>query len=297
MDDEQNAGSVTASPRRAAVDPAMPDRNCGPLTAPRPGEALTATRIGAVNGTVAAALVGVACAMPWAIGALVFQGSVSWQSALARWALLLATAVAVASAVIVGASSLWFARFGGRRDAAAEALPQAYRYLAAPDFDARAGALLRRAQDAIDRVRSSEVCQAGLLDRAAFGTALAAQEREIALALRQQSLLRHARAELPVVAEKSAASHLLDRQYEAAHLADQSIVSRIGALEQLAAEVCRADDAYRDRRALAAVSELADQHLDMLARTAADSHGIAEIAVLSQQASAVHLALRDLPPV
>jgi hypothetical protein len=42
-----------------------------------------------------------------------------------------------------------------------------------------------------------------------------------------------------------------------------------------------------------ALADLHDQHLDMLARTAADEHAIAEIDRLSEQARAVRRALRQ----
>jgi hypothetical protein len=290
MDDEQNAGSRTASLRRPAADPVTAGRAFGPLTAPRAGERLTTTVSAAVTGMVAAVVVAIAVAMPWAVGVLIFQGPERWQSSLARWALLLA-----AAAVLLGASFVWFARFRSNGAPAVGAGNQAGRHLTEADLDAQDSALLRRAQDAIDAVRSAEVCRAGLLDAAAYRTALAAHEWEIATALRQQSELRQARARLPAIAEDSAAAELLDRQHEAAHLAEQSIAGRVTALEQLAAEVRGADKAHRDWLALVAVSELADRHLDMLARTAADSHAIAEIAAMSQHARSVHIALRGLP--
>lgn len=294
MDDEQNAGGVSAPLRRPAADPAIARPDRGLLSASRTGERLAATMSGAVTGLVAAALVAVGGATPWAIGVLVFLGPAGWQSALARWAMLLAAVVAAPAVVILVASFIWSGQFSGRQASAVAARADSGRYLTAGDFDARAAALLRRAQDAIDAVTASEVWQVGLLDVVAHGTALAAQEWEIALAVREQARLRQARAQLPVIADDSAARELLDSHHEAAEFADRSVAGRVAALEQLAAEVRRADSAYRDWRGHAAVSELADRHMDMLARTAADSHAVAEIAAISQQARAVHLALRDL---
>ena len=87
---------------------------------------------------------------------------------------------------------------------------------------------------------------------------------------------------------------LLDRQLQAAQIADSSIASRVAALERYAAEVRQADAAYRDWRQAAALAELDRQHLDILARTAADEHGIAEIEDMSEQVRAIILVLRDL---
>jgi hypothetical protein len=295
MDDEQNVGSVSASLRRSAVDPAIAGRDRRPLTPPGCGERLAAAISGAVNGVAAAVFVAaLGAAIPWAIGVLVFLGPARWQSSLARWALVVAAAVALATAVARGASFVWFVRFGSWSASAVGAGTHDGRCLTASDFDARSSALLGRAQDAIDAVRSSDVCQAGLLDAGSYGAALATQEWEIALALRQQTELREARAQLPAIAEDSPARELLDRQHECAHLADQSIAARVTSLEELAAEVRRADNAYRDWRTYGAVSDLADRHLDMLARTAADSHAIAEIAAMSQQARGVHSALLEM---
>ncbi len=58
------------------------------------------------------------------------------------------------------------------------------------------------------------------------------------------------------------------------------------------------DPAWADallRRPAVALAEVSLQHLDMLARTAADEHGIAEIDTLSRQAGAVRRAFREPP--
>jgi hypothetical protein len=295
MDDEQNVGSVTASLRRSAVDPAIAECDRRPPTPPGSVKRLAARVSGAVNVVATAVFVAaVGAAIPWAIGVLVFLGSTRWQSSLARWALVVAAAVALVTVVVRFASFIWFIRFGTWGASEVGARTHGDGCLTASDFDARSSALLGRAQDAIDAVRSSDVCQAGLLDAGACGAALAAQEWEIALALREQTELREARALLPAIAEDSPARELLDRQHECADLADQSVAARVTSLEELAAEVRRADNGYRDWQAYAAVSELADRHLDMLARTAADSLAIAEIAAMSQQARVVHSALREM---
>jgi hypothetical protein len=77
---------------------------------------------------------------------------------------------------------------------------------------------------------------------------------------------------------------LLDEHRQAARAADQSIANRVSALENYAAEISRADVAYRDWRQHAAVVELTGAHLDMLARTAADEYGIIELDALTERA-------------
>ena len=117
------------------------------------------------------------------------------------------------------------------------------RYLTAADFDARSRVLLRRSQDAVDSVTSSEIYQAGLLDAPAASLALAGQEWDIALTLREQARLRAKRAELSAAGAAPQTAAVLDRQVQAAQLADASIAGRIAALEGYAAEVREADAA------------------------------------------------------
>jgi hypothetical protein len=313
MDDQQSATWADATLRRPAIDPAIPGRArdlllaagtvLTPASQSRPArsrdylpvhsEKREATVYGAVTGMTTAAFVAVGGATPWAIGVLIFQGPADWQSASGRYALLLAEIIAAVTAVVFGARIVRFGQIGGRQsDAAARTYHG--RYLTSDDFDARTRMLLRRTQDAVDAVASSLVCRAGLLDEQAGSAALAAQEWEIALTLSEQARLRRKRAELPAISGGTAAAELLERQRHAARLADQSIADRVAALERYAAEVREADDAYSDWRQHATVAELSGQHLDMLARTAADAHGVAEIEAMSQQARAVRLALREL---
>jgi len=113
-------------------------------------------------------------------------------------------------------------------------------------LDASSRVLLRRAQDAIAAVTSSEVCQAGLLDSASVSMALADQESDIAAALRDQARVRARRAELAPASPGPMTSAVVSRQVHAAQLAESSLVSRVEALERYAAEVREADAAYRD---------------------------------------------------
>jgi len=312
LDDQHHAAWVGAL-RRPAVDPGIPSADRALLTAPgtfltpayrsRPGRHRDylptdpgrrgATIEGAVGGMTAAALIAVFGATPLAIGVLIFQGPAGWETALGRYALLLAEVIAVVTAVVLVVRIVRFGQPDGKVPAEMAARTYHGRYLTAADFDARSRALLRRAQDAADVVTSSQVCRTGMLDEAA-GPALAGQEWDIALALREQARLRARRADLSTAHAGSVTTALLDRQVQAGELADASVVARVAALERYAAEVREADAAYRDWEQAEALAELSGQHLDMLARTAADEHGIEAIQAMSQQACAVRLALREL---
>lgn len=314
MDDQHATVWAGTMLRRPAVDPRVPRGDRALLTAP--GALLTPacrdrparirdflpsdpakremTIDAAVIGMAAAAFTAIGGAVPLAVGVLVFQGAVGWQSVSGRYALLVAEIIAVVTAVVFGSRIVRFGQLNGKAPANVAARAYHGRYLTAADFDARSRALLRRAQDAVDAVTCSDICQAGLLDEPAVSAALADQEWDIAVALREQARLRASRAELSSANAGAVTAALLDRQLQAAQIADSSIASRVAALERYAAEVRQADAAYRDWQQATALAELDGQHLDMLARTAADEHGIAEIEDMSQQARAIGLALRDL---
>jgi hypothetical protein len=311
MDDPRHVAWADAVLRRPAVDPDIPPADRVLLTAP--GTLLTpasrtrpartrgylpvdpskreATVDGAVIGLVAAGGVAVGGTTPLAIGVLVFQGPVGWQSASSHVALILAEIIAIVTAVIFGTRMIRFGQLNGQVPAEVAARAYHGRYLTGADFDARSRVLLRRAQDAVDVVTSAAVYQAGFLDAPAATAALADQEWDIAVTLREQARLRARRAELSR-RNASAVTALLKRHSQAAQLADSSVAARVAALERYAAQVREADAAYRDWQQAAALAELGDQHLDLLARTAADEHGIAEIEAMSEQARAVYLALR-----
>jgi hypothetical protein len=315
MDDQHDSPWADAMLRRPAVDPGIPGPERALLTAP--GTLLTPARHarparnrdylptdpdrrgvtvdGAVMGMTAAAFAAIGGATPLAIGTLIFQDPVGWQSASGRYGLLLAEILAIITAVVFITRIVRFGQPGGKAPADVAARTYHGRYLTAADFDARSRMLLRRAQDAVDGVTSSQICQAGLLDAPAVSLALASQEWDIALALREQARLRARRAELSADGAGPETAAVLDRQVQAAQLADDSIAARVAALDGYAADVREADAAYRDWRQAAALAEVGRQHLDMLARTAADEHGIAEIDVMSRQARAVRQAFRAPP--
>jgi len=305
------AGAVL---RRPAVDPAIPAPARGLLTAP--GTILTpasqqrprlhrdylpahpakraATVYGAVTGMTAAAIIAITGTTPWAVGVLILQGPNGWQSASGQVALLLAEFIAMLTAVLFTLRVVRFGQLNGQPPAVAAARAYHRHYLTGADFDASARMLLRRAQDAIDAANSSQVNRAGLLEGSGDSLALAWQEWDIAVSLREQARLRGLRASLPELSPGSPAARLLQGQQEAAVAAERSTAERVMALEQYAAEVRDADAAYRDWAQHAAVDQLTGPHLDILARTAADEHGIAALRAMSEQARAVRQALREI---
>ncbi len=313
MADPRHVAWADAVLRRPAVDPdipraarvllAAPGTPVTPASRTRPARTRDylpvdpgkreATVEGAVIGLVAAGCVAVGGTTPLAIGVLVFQGPVAWQSASSHVALILAQLIAIITAVIFGARVIRFGQLNGQVPADVAARAYHGRYLTGADFDARARCLLRRVQDAVDAVTTSEVYLAGFLDAPAARAALADQEWDIAVALREQARLRAQRAEPGLRDAGAMTAALLKRQAQAAQLADSSVAARVAALEHYAAQVREADAAYRDWQQAAALAELTDRHLGLLARTAADEHGIAEIETMSQQARAVYLALRQ----
>jgi hypothetical protein len=314
MSDRHDETWADVTLRRPAVDPALPAAARRLLTAP--GAILTAagqgrerprrdylpaqpqqrqaTVDGAVTGMTTAAFLAIAGATPWAIGVLIFQGPAGWQSASSHVALVLAQVIAAATAVVFTVRVARFGQLNGLAPETAAARSYRGRYLTGTDFDAPARRLLRRAQDAVDTANSSRVSRAGLLDEAGDSAALAWQEWDIALALREQARLRGVRASLPGLSAGSPAARLLEHHDEAAVTAERSVAERVSALERYAEEVRQADAAYRDWEQYEQVARLTGQHLDMLARTAADEHGVAAIEAMSAQARAVREALREI---
>jgi hypothetical protein len=311
----RDTGAADTTLRRPAIDPALPRADRALLTAP--GTLLTpasqgrparrrdylprdrgrrlATVDGAAVGLTGAMMIAVLGTAPLAVGVLALQAQTAWESASSHYALLLAEIITIITIVIFGFRVAVFGQPTGRVPAEVAARTHHGRYLTDGDFDPSGRVLLRRAQDAIDAVTSSQVCQADFLDQAAVSTALAGQEWDVAVALREHARLRAGRAELAGTGASPAIAAALRRQVRAAKLAETSIAARVEALERFAAEVGRADAAYRDWRQEARLAELHGQHLDLLARTAADEHGIAEIEAMSQQARAVRLAFGEPP--
>lgn len=310
---DQHEVWADATLRRPVADPAVPDADRALLTAhsalltPAGSDRPARRRVylpidpakrletvdGAVMGMTSAMVTAVFGTVPLAVGTLLLQDPTSWEYTSNRYALLIAELIAIITAVLLGVRISRFGQPTGKIPAVMAARAYHGRYLTDADFDARSRVLLRRAQDAIDSVLSSQVCAADLLDQAAARAALASQEWEIAVALREQARLRVRRSELPAVRPGTRAATLLAGQAQAAHLADASVAGRVAALERYAAEVQAADAAWRDWQQAAVVAELEGQHLDMTARMAADEHGVAQIEAMTEQARAIQSVFRE----
>jgi hypothetical protein len=307
---EDSTVSEDATLRRPALDPAIPRdardllRARGDLLAPtgpdrRPrllpaqGERRESTVSNAVTGLTTALFVAVVGATPWAVGVLVFQQPVGWQSAAGRYGLLLAELIIAVTAIAFGTRVARFGEPNVEDEAVSAARTYRGRYLTEADLDAHARVLLRRAQDAIHAINSAEIVRADLLDEPATSALLAEQEWQIALAVREQARLRALRSGLAEPRPGSPAAQLLDDHRQAAQAAEQSTANRVAALERYAAEVHGADAAYRDWRQHAAIAELTGPHLDLLASTAADDYATAELDALTQRARALRRSFTE----
>jgi hypothetical protein len=160
-------------------------------------------------------------------------------------------------------------------------------------LDRASRGLLIRAQTAIssalDPVVDDEEQPPDILDE----PALRWHEWQIAVAMRDVTDLR---AEHEFNAAASAGpltDSVLGPQQRALQLAEDGIESRVAALERYAAEVFAARSAFRDLADALRISDMNDQYLNLVARTAADEHAITEISGLTTQATAAALAARE----
>ncbi|HZR52098.1 MAG TPA: hypothetical protein VFB06_21625 [Streptosporangiaceae bacterium] len=153
--------------------------------------------------------------------------------------------------------------------------------------------LLIRAQVAVSSALGSVMDTAVRSPDILAEPALRWHEWQIAIALRDITDLR---AEHELNSAESA-GHLTDSvlgpQQRALQLAQEATEARVTALERYAAEVLAAKSAFRDLQDALRISSLNDRYLDLVARTAADEHAVAEISGLTDQASAAAQAVRE----
>jgi hypothetical protein len=145
--------------------------------------------------------------------------------------------------------------------------------------------LLLRAQQAIGVALDAET-GAIAPDGAVPESTLLRHEWEIAVALRDITDLR-AEHELNAAASVGPMTNaVLKSQEGALSQAQEAMTARIAELERYADCVRVAATAYRDWQDALRVSDLNDRYLDLVARTAADEHAVAEISGLTERAAA-----------
>jgi hypothetical protein len=118
-------------------------------------------------------------------------------------------------------------------------------------------------------------------------------EWQIAIALRDITDLRAEYEYNAAASTGPLTSSVLGPQQRALQVAQDAIESRVTAVERYAAEVLAARSAFRDLHDALRISNLNDSYLDLVARTAADEHAVAEISGLTDQATAAAQAVRD----
>jgi hypothetical protein len=153
--------------------------------------------------------------------------------------------------------------------------------------------LLIRAQTAISSALDSVTDDAVESPDIVTELTLRRHEWQIAIALRDITDLR---AEHEFNAAASAGpmtDSVLAPQQRALRLAQEAIESTVTALERYAAEVLAARSAFQDWQDALRISDLNDDYLELVARTAADEHAVTEISGLTDQATAAAQAVRE----
>ena len=167
-------------------------------------------------------------------------------------------------------------------------------YITPADLDAICQPLMLRTQRAVDAVLGSEVHATGLLADAAGEADLRWHEWEIATQLRDITRLRteHLSATCTRMPGPMTAAVLASHRL-ALTKAQDATTKRITALERYAAHVKAADDAQQDWRDALRAADRNPKYLDLIARTAADQHAVAELTILTDQAAAAEQAFQD----
>ncbi|MEV5409329.1 hypothetical protein AB0K60_10910 [Thermopolyspora sp. NPDC052614] len=197
----------------------------------------------------------------------------------------------VSSSVTYGLRlSVWHRRLGGLR-AAAKANPD--RFCLPGDLDETGRALLARAQDAIRRVRESEVARAGLLEPGENAVTLPQQEWQIAKTLRKVAQLRQDQRDVLAEGVTPQAEAALRPLRAALDEVESSVTARVEALERYADRTAEADAAYQAHAQVVRVARRAAEYQDLLAETVADELAVSEIDRLARNAADLEKALHD----
>jgi hypothetical protein len=143
--------------------------------------------------------------------------------------------------------------------------------------------LMQRAQKAITVAVEGDA--AAITDGVVPESTLLRHEWEIAVALRDITDLR-AEHGLNAAASVGPMTNAVLKPQEAALMqAHEAIEARVSGLERYADCARTAGIAYRDWRDAHRVSDLNDRYLDLVARTAADEHAVAEISGMTERAA------------
>ncbi|GGM65584.1 hypothetical protein GCM10010106_09450 [Thermopolyspora flexuosa] len=204
---------------------------------------------------------------------------------------LVFVALAAAGAALYGLRrGAWQRRFG---EVAAVAKANPDRFCLPGDLDDRGRALLRRAQEAIRRVRESDVARAGLLEPGENAVTLPRQEWQIAKTLRKVAQLREDQRRLVAEGVAPQAEEALRPLRKALDDVEASVAARVEALERYAERTAEADAAYRAHAQVARVADRAAEYQDLLAETVADELAVSEIDRLARNAADLKKALQE----
>jgi hypothetical protein len=119
-------------------------------------------------------------------------------------------------------------------------------------------------------------------------------EWEIACALRDISALRDRfNADASTSGNGQLTRAVLESQRRAIALAQDATLARVTALERYAGQVRSADAAHQDWQTAQRLAGLNDMYLELVARTAADGHAVAELDGLITHATAAAEVLRE----
>ena len=152
--------------------------------------------------------------------------------------------------------------------------------------------LLLRAQNAIAVALDAEDA-AIAPDGAVPESTLLQHEWEIAVALRDITDLRAEHGLNAAASVGPMTNAVLKSQEGALAQAHVAMTTRVAELERYADCVNTAGTAYRDWQDALRVADLNDRYLDLVARTAADEHAVAEISGLTERAAAAAQAFQQ----
>lgn len=145
--------------------------------------------------------------------------------------------------------------------------------------------LLLRAQKAIAVAVDGEAAAMAGPDDVVPDSTLLQHEWEIAVALRNITDLRAEHGRNAAASVGPMTNAVLKSQEGALAHAHEAIAARVSELERYADCVSVAETAYRDWQDALRVSGLNDMYLDLVARTAADEHALAEISGMTERAA------------